>query len=73
MNQIIEITTEFIRLDALLKLGGALDTGGQAKFVIQNGEVLVNGAVCTMRGKQMRDGDFAEYNGARYTVRVTEG
>ena len=73
MNQIIEMTTEFIRLDALLKLGGALDTGGQAKFVIQNGEVLVNGAVCTMRGKKMRDGDFAEYNGARYTVRVTEG
>ena len=34
-NEIITITTEFIRLDALLKLGGALDTGGQAKFVIQ--------------------------------------
>lgn len=73
MNQIITITTEFIRLDALLKLGGALDTGGQAKFVIQNGEVLVNGEICTMRGKKMRDGDFAEYNGVRYTVRVTEG
>ena len=43
MNQIIEITTEFIRLDSLLKLGGAMDTGGQAKFVIQNGEVTVNG------------------------------
>ena len=47
-NEIITITTEFIRLDALLKLGGALDTGGQAKFVIQNGEVEVNGEVCTM-------------------------
>ena len=46
-NEIITITTEFIRLDALLKLGGALDTGGQAKFVIQNGEVEVNGEVCT--------------------------
>ena len=52
-NEIITITTEFIRLDALLKLGGALDTGGQAKFVIQNGEVEVNGEVCTMRGKKM--------------------
>lgn len=51
-NEIITITTEFIRLDALLKLGGALDTGGQAKFVIQNGEVKVNGEVCTMRGKK---------------------
>ena len=43
----IEIDTEFIRLDALLKLGGAVETGGQAKFVIQNGEVLVNGEPCT--------------------------
>ena len=64
-NEIITITTEFIRLDALLKLGGALDTGGQAKFVIQNGEVEVNGEVCTMRAKKMRDGDYAEYNGRR--------
>ncbi|WP_417100378.1 RNA-binding S4 domain-containing protein [Hominenteromicrobium sp.] len=52
--------------------GGALDTGGQAKFVIQNGEVEVNGEVCTMRGKKMRDGDYAEYNGGRYTVKVEE-
>lgn len=71
-NEIITITTEFIRLDALLKLGGALDTGGQAKFVIQNGEVEVNGKVCTMRGKKMRDGDYAEYNGGCYTVKVEE-
>lgn len=71
-NEIITITTEFIRLDALLKLGGALDTGGQAKFVIQNGEVEVNGEVCTMRGKKMRYGDYAEYNGGRYTVKVEE-
>ena len=71
-NEIITITTEFIRLDALLKLGGALDTGGQAKFVIQNGEVEVNGEICTMRGKKMRAGDYAEYNGSRYTVKVEE-
>ena len=71
-NEIITITTEFIRLDALLKLCGALDTGGQAKFVIQNGEVEVNGEVCTMRGKKMRDSDYAEYNGGRYTVKVEE-
>ena len=72
MNQIIKITTEFIRLDSLLKLGGAMDTGGQAKFVIQNGEVTVNGETCTMRGKKMRDGDYAEFVGARYTVKVVE-
>ena len=73
MNQVIEITTEFIRLDSLLKLGGAMDTGGQAKFVIQDGQVLVNGEVCTMRGKKMRDGDWAEFDGERYTVKVVEG
>ena len=73
MNQTIEITTDFIRLDSLLKLGGAMDTGGQAKFVIQNGLVTVNGEVCTMRGKKMRDGDFAEFDGNRYTVKNVEG
>lgn len=73
MNQVIEITTDFIRLDSLLKLGGAMDTGGQAKFVIQNGLVTVNGEVCTMRGKKMRDGDFAEFDGNRYTVKIVEG
>ena len=67
-NEIITITTEFIRLDALLKLGGALDTGGQAKFVIQNGEVEVNGEVCTMRGKKIRPGDVVAFNGQMLTV-----
>lgn len=69
MEEIIEITTEFIRLDHLLKLGGATDTGGQAKFAIQNGEVTVNGEVCTMRGKKMRSGDTATYGGRSWTVR----
>ena len=66
-EQII-IDTEFIRLDALLKFGGALDTGGQAKLVIQNGLVKVNGEICTMRGKKMRPGDRAEYNSVIYEV-----
>ena len=48
----ISIDTEFIRLDALLKCGGAVDTGGQAKFEIQAGKVQVNGETCTMRGKK---------------------
>ena len=52
-NVKIKIDTEFIRLDALLKFGGALSTGGQAKLVIQDGLVKVNGEVCTMRGKKM--------------------
>lgn len=62
------IDTEFIRLDALLKLGGAVDTGGRAKFIVQGGEVKVNGEICTMRGKKMRNGDTAEYNDVTYEV-----
>ena len=57
----IEISEEFIRLDNLLKFAGIAPTGGQAKFIIQNGEIKVNGEVCTMRGKKMRAGDKAQY------------
>ncbi len=60
MDKRIHIETEYIKLDALLKLSGAVDTGGQAKTVIQTGEVRVNGQVCTMRGKKLRPGDRAE-------------
>lgn len=63
----IQIKNEFIKLDSLLKLAGA-GTGGQAKLLIQNGEVTVNGEVCTMRGKKMRPGDFAEYDGTKIEV-----
>lgn len=59
-TEIIKIDTEFIRLDNLLKFAGAVDTGGAAKFVIQDGQVMVNGEVCTMRGKKMRNGDKAQ-------------
>ena len=58
----IKIDSEFIKLQDLLKLGGAVDTGGMAKNVIQSGQVLVNGEVCTMRGKKMRPGDVAVFN-----------
>ena len=64
----IIIKTEYIRLDSMLKLGGAVDTGGRAKFIVQGGEVKVNGEVCTMRGKKMRSGDTAEYNDVTYEV-----
>ena len=53
----ITITSEFIRLDAALQLGGICPTGGEAKVRIQAGEVRVNGEVCTMRGKKLRPGD----------------
>ena len=51
----IEIKTEFIKLDSLLKFAGLTDTGGLAKEIIQQGLVKVNGEVCTMRGKKIRD------------------
>ncbi|MBQ8860262.1 MAG: RNA-binding S4 domain-containing protein [Ruminococcus sp.] len=60
-KEIITINEEFIRLQDLLKFSGITPTGGQAKFLIQNGEIKVNGEVCTMRGKKMRDGDTAQY------------
>lgn len=64
----IQITTEFIRLDAFLKLTGMVDTGGQAKFVVQGGEVRVNGETCTMRGKKLRPGDLVSYGGKSFAV-----
>lgn len=63
-----KIDTDFIRLDAFLKLCDAVVTGGHAKFVIQDGEVKVNGEVCTQRGKKMRPGDTAEFENKIYTV-----
>lgn len=71
-QELIAIKTEYIRLDALLKIAGATDTGGQAKYAVQSGQVLVNGEACTMRGKKMRPGDAAEFNGVRYLVAAEE-
>ena len=54
---IIFIDTEFIKLQDLLKFAGLVETGGQAKILIQDGFVTVNGEICTMRGKKIRNGD----------------
>ena len=59
----IKINEDFIRLDSALKLAGFVMTGGHAKISIQNGEVKVNGEVCTMRGKKLHIGDTAEFEG----------
>ncbi|MBQ2943998.1 MAG: RNA-binding S4 domain-containing protein [Ruminococcus sp.] len=60
-SEIIKINDEYIKLDSLLKFSGLAQTGGEAKVLIQSGQVLVNGEVCTMRGKKMRNGDKAQY------------
>lgn len=73
MNHEIAINTPFIRLDALLKLAAAAESGGQAKVMVQGGDVLVNGAVCLQRGKKLTDGNTVQVRGqdAVYTVRVS--
>lgn len=65
----ILIHTEFIRLDALLKYAGWARTGGEAKLLIQDGAVRVNGEVCTQRGKKLRAGDTAALEGRCLAVR----
>ena len=67
MENII-ITTEFIKLQDLLKFANMVGTGGEAKIIIQEGEVKVNGEVCTMRGKKIRPGDVVEFDGETLTV-----
>ncbi|MGM9593453.1 MAG: S4 domain-containing protein YaaA [Candidatus Onthomonas sp.] len=63
-----KITTEFIKLDSLLKYEGLVETGGEAKMLIQEGQVKVNGEVCTMRGKKIRPGDRVELGGTALLV-----
>ncbi len=57
MKHTFTLEAEFIRLDDLLKINGCVETGGQAKILIQGGGVLVDGEVCTMRGKKLRGGE----------------
>jgi len=62
------IQTAFIRLDALLKLAGLVNSGGEAKQRIQDGEVSFNGTPCTMRGKKCYPEDKIELDGQKITV-----
>ena len=64
----IEIHSEFIKLDAFLKLSGLAETGGEAKLMVADGEVLVNGEVCTQRGKKLRPGDTVSFGGETLEV-----
>ena len=69
----ITITTEFIKLDALLKFSGEALTGGEAKEMVQSGLVSLNGEVCTMRGKKIRPGHRISVNGNELEVILGEG
>lgn len=68
----IEITTEYIKLQDLLKLAGLTYTGGEAKVMVQEGLVTVNGEVCTMRGRKIRPGDTVEFEGKTLEVRYAD-
>ena len=70
--EMITITTEYIKLQDLLKLAAVTATGGEAKILIQEGQVLVNGEVCTQRGKKIRPGDDVEAEGLHYGVRYAD-
>ncbi len=65
----IFIKEDFIRLDSALKFSGIIGTGGQAKMVIQDGLVLVNDEVCTMRGKKLHSGDKFKFENFEFVVK----
>jgi len=67
----IKISDEYIRLDTLLKLASVTSTGGEAKMLIQNGEVFVDGDRCTMRGKKIMPGNIIRYGGNVLTVKCS--
>lgn len=64
----IKITTEYIKLDQLLKFAGAAVTGSDAKEMVITGKASVNGEVCTMRGKKLRPGDTVTVGDTEYTI-----
>ena len=64
----VVIDTEFIKLQDAMKYANIVYSGGEAKALIQEGEVLVNGEVCTMRGKKLRPGDKFTFDGQDYLI-----
>ena len=68
----VVIGTEFIKLESALKLANAVESGGMAKSMIQDGLAKVNGEVCTMRGKKLYPGDRVEFMGNTYLICIHE-
>ncbi|MDF2951333.1 MAG: hypothetical protein K0S18_916 [Anaerocolumna sp.] len=66
--EIIKLREDFIKLGQALKAAGLVDSGVEAKVVIQDGLVKVNGSKEIQRGKKLYDGDFVEYNGESIKV-----
>ena len=68
--QDIPITTEFIKLQDAMKLANLVESGGEAKLLIQEGQVFLNDEVCTQRGRKLRPGDSFTFEGI--TFRITQ-
>jgi S4 domain protein YaaA len=64
----IKINTDIIKLDSFLKWSGAVCLGSEAKILIQDGQVKVNGEVETRRGKKLTKEDIIEFNGETYKI-----
>lgn len=67
-QETVKINTDFIQLQSFLKFKGIAETGGQAKEFIQDGIILVNGEICTARGKKIRNGDIVTAFAVDYTI-----
>lgn len=67
-QETVAIETEFIKLESAMKFANAAGTGGEAKLLIQEEHVQVNGEVCTMRGKKLYPGDTFSYMGKTYVI-----
>ena len=70
--EILTITTEFIKLQDMLKFANLVATGGEAKNLILDGYVQVNGEACTQRGKKLRPGDVVSFQGKEYGIQYAD-
>ena len=66
----VVISTEFIKLQDAMKFANIVYSGGEAKALIQEGNVTVNGEVCTMRGKKLYPGDKFGFDGQTYLISI---
>lgn len=64
----IKINTEYIKLDQFLKFIGIASTGGEAKVIVFDGLVKVNGEVTSQRGKKLRKDDVVEIDNTKYVI-----
>ena len=68
MNEVL-IRDFYIKLGQALKLAGVVGSGVEAKMMVQNGDVLVNGNVCTERGKKLTEGDVFTFEEKSYIIK----